>query len=97
LKNNTNYGGKTMVLYILRNINDLIDNLEFAKIILYKHVELERDKYQIWMRAGCLAYRGEVNRETFEKIQNRLNELRKLGKNVIEFREIIDENSFYTL
>jgi len=86
-----------MVLYVLKSVEDLIDNLDYAKFILYKYIELSSDKYYLWIRAGCLAFKGEVDKETFSKISSKLSDLKKLGKNVIEFSEVVAEDVFYTL
>jgi len=85
-----------MVIYVLRDVNDLIDNMDYAKYILYKYVELGKERFFLWLRAGCLAYRGEVSAETIEKVKNKLEEMKRLGKNVIEFQDVISDDQFYT-
>ena len=84
-----------MVLFVLRDLEDLIENMDYAKIVLYKIVDISKDRSYVWLRAGCLAFRGEVRRDVVEKVKNKLEDMKKLGKNVIEFEEVIRDDQFY--
>ncbi len=83
-----------MVLYVLKDIEDLLDNMDYAKFILYKIVELNGKSY-VWIRAGCLAFKGEVSKETAEKLKNKIEAMKRLGKNIIEFDTVIRDDQFY--
>jgi len=83
-----------VVLYLTTDVDSVLNNVDRANFVLYKYVKLN-GSYQLWIRAGCLAFRGEVTEDKLKKILEELEKMKKLGKNVIEFEQVISEDLFF--